>query len=180
MSGPKKYNIPVVAPDYRLNATPSDRYNGLQVQRIASAVFDTAGVDSAGVSNKTAAAHGTGVYIPDNAIITNFWFDVITTFTSDSTDAGTIAMMTEGAADCLVAIAISDASNVFDAGIHHGIPGSYALGSDAAHDTALEVGALIAGSYLKMTSDNEIVVTVAVEALLLGKMIIYVEYVQSV
>ena len=179
MAQPKKYNIPVVAPDYRLKRTPSDRHNGLQVQRIASAVFDTAGNDSSGVSNKTAAAHGTGVYIPDNAIITNFWFDVITTFTS-ATDAGTIAMMTEGAADCLVAIAISDASNVFDAGMHHGIPGSYALGADAAHDTALEVGALIAGSYLKMTSENEIVCTVAVEALTAGKLVIYVEYVQSV
>ena len=180
MSGPKKYNIPVSAPDYRLNATPSDRYNGLQVQRIASAVFDTAANDSDGVSNKTIAAHGVGISIPDNAIITNMWFDVVTTFTSDATDAGTIALSTEGAGDGLVAIAISDASNVFDIGIHHGIPGSYSLGADAAHDTALEVGALIASSYLKMTADNEIVVTVAVEALLLGKMIIYVEYVQSV
>lgn len=176
MAGPKKYNIPVSVPELRIQRGAQDRYNGLTVKKIASAVFDTAGVDSSGVSNKTAAAHGTGVYIPDNAIITKLWFDVITTFTSDSTDAGTIALSTEGAGDGLVAIAISDASNVFDAGIHHGIPGSYPLGADAEHDTALEVGALMAASFLKMTSENEIVATVAVEALLLGKMIIYVEY----
>lgn len=179
MSKDKRYNQRVSAPDFKMKRGTVVRQDGLTVKKVLTAEFDTAGTDSAGVSNKTIAAHGTGVYLPDNAIITKVWFDVITTFTSDATDAGTIALHAQGAGDLLVAIAISDASAVFDAGIHHGIPGSYALGVDADHDTALEVGALKAGSFLKLTAEREIVATVAVEALLLGKMVIYCEYVIS-
>ena len=168
----------VVAADYKMPRGTVVRQNALTVKKVLTAEFDTAGTDSAGVSNKTIATHGSGVYLPDNAIITKVWYDVITTFTS-ATDAGTIAIHAAGANDLLNAIAIDDASAVFDAGMHHGIPGSYALGADADHDTALEVGALKAGSFIKLTAEKEIIFTVAVEALVLGKLVIYVEYMIS-
>ena len=76
-------------------------------KRIIKVVFDTAGTDSAGVANTTIAAHPSGVFIPDNAIVTNAFYEVNTTFTSDATDAGTIAISIEGADDVVAAIAIS-------------------------------------------------------------------------
>ena len=178
MSKDRKFPQRLAAPDYKIKKGTVVRQNTLTVRKVLTAEFDTAGNDSAGVSNKTIAAHGSGVYLPDNAIITKVWYDVITTFTS-ATDAGTIAIHAAGANDLLNAIAISDASNVFDAGMHHGIPGAPALGDDAAHNTALEVGALMAASFIKLTAEKEIIFTVAVEALVLGKLVIYVEYMIS-
>ncbi|MCK4499269.1 hypothetical protein KAU11_02130, partial [Candidatus Babeliales bacterium] len=72
------------------------RQNGLTLTKLLTAEFDTAGNDSSGVSNKTIAAHGLGVYLPDNAIIIRAWYDVITTFES-ATDAGTIAIKAQTA-----------------------------------------------------------------------------------
>ena len=59
-----------------------------------------------------------GVAIPDNAIIINGVVDVITTFTSGGGDAATIAIQVEGANDIVTAVAISDGSNPWDAGLH--------------------------------------------------------------
>lgn len=149
--------------------------SGLSTRYVATAIYDTAGNDSAGVSNKTIAAHGLGVYIPDKAVVTRFWYDVVTTFTS-ATDAGTIAYKAQSANDLLSAIAISDATNVHDAGIHAGLPGYPSLGADAAHDTQPEVAALFAATFIKMTAERELTATVAVEALTAGKAVLFVEY----
>lgn len=175
MSQDKRFNQRVVAPDFKMKRGTVVRQNGLGVRRVARAEFDTAGNDSAGVSNKTVAAHGTGVYLPDNAIITKMWFDVVTTFTS-AADSATVAIHAASANDLLSAVAIEAAGDVLDAGIHHGIPGAPALGADAAHDTAVEVGALMAGTFIKLSAEKEIIVTVAVQALTAGKMVIFVEY----
>ena len=153
--------------------------DGLTVPKIAVATFDTGANDSAGVSNKTIAAHGLGVYLPDNAIVIRSWYDVITTFTT-ADDSGTIALKVQGANDLVAAIAISAANpGVYDSGARGCLPGSPALGADAAHDTAIEVAALIAASQIKLTAERELIATVAVQALTAGKLVLYVEYVIS-
>ena len=153
--------------------------DGLSVPKIAVATFDTAGNDSAGVSNKTVAAHPLGVYLPDNAIVIRAWYDVVTTFTT-ADDSGTIALKVQSADDLVAAIAISAADpGVYDAGARGCLPGSPVLGADAAHDTAIEVAALIAASQIKLTAERELTATVAVQALTAGKLVLYVEYVLS-
>jgi len=133
---------------------------------------------SANTGERTVAAHGLAVYIPDNAVITRAWVDVVTTFTSAGADAGTIALHVQAADDIVAAIAISDASNVWDAGIHGSKLGFPAL-ADTATETALVVAALFAGSMLKTTAVREITATVGGQALTAGKANIYVEFVIS-
>lgn len=153
--------------------------DGLSVPKVAVATFDTAGNDSAGVSNKTIAAHPLGVYLPDNAVVTRAWYDVIETFTT-ADDSGTIALHVQGANDLVAAIAISAADpGVYDAGVRGCLPGSPVLGADASHDTAIEVAALIAASMIKLTAERELTATVAVQALTAGKLVLHVEYVLS-
>ncbi|MEK7992899.1 MAG: hypothetical protein AAB403_03745 [Planctomycetota bacterium] len=148
---------------------------GTVVRELVVAVFDTAATDSSAVANTTIAAHGLGIYLPTKAIITNAWVDVVTTFTS-ATDAATIALKAEGTGDLTAALAISDASNVWDAGIHGCLPGSYAEAT-VAGDTAILDAARKAASFVKTTAVREITATVAVEVLTAGKANIYIEYV---
>lgn len=171
-----KKEIPVVAPQYRVsrNATTPEVYAGVGVSLIASAVFDPSAV----TGDRTIAAHGLGVYIPNKAIITRAWYDVVTTFTS-ATDAATIALNVQSANDIVSAIAISDATNVWDAGIRGTKIGFPNFGADAAHDSQVEVAALFAGSYVKMTAERELTATVAGEALTAGKLVLFVEYIIS-
>jgi hypothetical protein len=117
------------------------------------------------------------VYIPDNAVILNAWIDVVTTFTTASADAGTIAIHVQSADDLVAAIAVSDSSDVWDAGIHGTLVNNPNLGADAAHDTALEVIELYAATKIKTTAEREITATVAVQALTAGKLHVIVEYV---
>ncbi len=153
------------------------KQDGLTVPKIAVATFDTADNDSSGVSNKTIAAHGLGVYLPDNAIITRAWVDIVTTFTSAGSDAGTIALKAQTANDLVAAIAISDASTVWDAGVRGALPNNYALDGNAL--TAIAMTAARAGSRIKTTAERELTATVAVQALTAGKLVLYVEYIIS-
>ncbi len=178
MSQNRRFNQRVQAPDFVIPRGEIVRSNGLVVKKIATAVFDTAGNDSAGVSNKTIAAHGSGVYLPDNAVITKMWWDVITTFTSAG-DTATIAIHALGAGDLLAAVAIETSGDVLNAGLHHGLPGSPILGAEASHDTSIELAALMAASYIKLTAEKEIIFTVAVQALTAGKLVAFVEYTVS-
>jgi hypothetical protein len=171
MSRPIRHKIPVSAPQYRVpRATPS-KYQGNQLLQYACATFDP----SANTAQRPIAAYGLGVYIPTKAVITRVWIDVVTTFTSAGADAGTIAIHLQTANDVVAAIAISDASNVWDAGIHGSKIGFPAL-ADTATETALVVAALFAGSVLKTTAEREITATVAVQALTAGKANIFIEY----
>jgi len=120
-----------------------------------------------------------GVIIPDNAVITDAWIDVSTTCASAGTDAGTMAIHVEGANDLVSAIAISDATNVWDAGVHGTLVSAPNLGADAAHDTALEVIALFAGSKIKTTDDREVTFTIATNAFTAGVINVYIDYVMS-
>ncbi len=89
--------------------------------------------------------------IPDNAIITGGFVDVITTFAGTGDDANTIAIHVEGANDIVTATAISAATD-WDAGLHDIIPdatGSTAVKTTAARDITVTVvdgaGVLSAG-----------------------------------
>lgn len=166
-----------VRPSYQVRRGPLMCESGLSTPFVATAIFDP----SANSGERTVAAHGLGVYIPDNAIITRAWYDVVTTFqsTAGGADKATIALHAQAADDIVAAIAIEDGTNVWDAGIHGSKIGYPNLGADAAHDSAVEVAALFAGTHLKLTAERELTATVAVAALTAGKLVLFVEYVIS-
>lgn len=180
MSLDKRFNQRVSAPDFKIKRGAVTRQNGLSVTKVARAEFDTAGTDSSGVENTTIAAHGLGVYLPDNAIVVRAWYDVITTFTS-ATDAGTLALKVQGANDLVSALAISDGSNIFDAGLHGTLTAGTTTLTEAAPNTRTQIvhAADIVAGFIKLTAERELTVTVAVEALTAGKLVLFVEYVIS-
>ncbi len=174
MSEVLRDSIPRSGVQYRVKRHSTERtvYNGNQVKEMAVATFDP----SANTSERTIAAHGLGVYIPDNAVIIDAWYDVVTTFADGVADLATIALHVQSADDLVAAITVADASNVWDAGVHGTLVNNPNLGADAAHDTALEVIALYAATKVKMTAERELTATVAVVALTAGKLNLYVEY----
>lgn len=146
-------------------------------KRLIKFEFDHAGTDSAGVSNSTTAAHPTGVFIPDNAIITDAFYEVSESFTSTGGDAGTLALNIEGAGDLVAATAVG-AATVWGAGIKGTLAGSLAYGADAAHDTAIEVAALKAATYVKVGGQEEVTFTVGnAQTLSAGHLTLFIEYV---
>lgn len=149
--------------------------NYFRVKRTARVVFDTSKNDSSGTSNKTAAAHGSGVFIPKGAVIVNSYYKVDTTFTS-AADTATIAIATEGAGDLTAGIAINAAGDVWDAGLHGCLPGSYAEAT-VAGDTAILDAARKAASFILTTALREVTFTVGVQALTAGKLTLFIEYV---
>jgi hypothetical protein len=163
-----------VRPQYQVNRGAVKLDSGLATRYVASATFDP----SADTTKRPIATYGLGVYIPAGAIVTNSWWDVITTFSTASADAGTIAIQVQAAGDVVAAIAVSAAGDVWDAGIHGGLHGSYAEAT-VAGDTAILDAARKAGSYLKCTAEREISVVVGGQALTAGRMVVFVEYVIS-
>ena len=170
-----RFPLKISTPDIIFKRGASNRVNGNSAFKVASAVFDP----SANTGERTIAAHGLGVYIPDNAIIRRAWYDVITTFTTASADAGTLALHVQAANDIVVADDVADALNPWDAGLHATIIGSPVLGAATVHDTALELAVLEAAAMLKMTAERELTATIAVQAFLTGKLVLYVEYVMG-
>ncbi|MHB8928767.1 MAG: capsid cement protein [Bacillota bacterium] len=137
-----------------IHATPGagDMPQGLGVRRVVKALYDFATLGGA------IGAIGLGVSLPDNAIITRTWVEVLTTLTS-ATDAATVALKAEAADDIVAAIAISNVANPWDAGLHEGV----STGT--------------AATMKKTTAVRELTATVAVEALTAGKFYLVVEYV---
>ena len=151
--------------------------NQLLTKKLVKVTYDYSARDSSNALNSTVAAHGTGVYIPTGAVITNAFYNVRTTFTSGGGDAASIAIAIEGAGDLKAGIAISAAGDVWDAGIHGCLPGSYAEAT-VAGDTAVLDAARKAASYILTTAQREITFTVgAAQALTAGVLDLYVEYV---
>ena len=145
-------------------------------KRLIALEDDWEGTDSAGVANSTVAAHPTGVFIPDNAIITDAFYEVSETFDS-ATSAATIALHIE-TGDDLVAAATLGAGTVWAAGIRGTLAGALTLGADAAHDTAIKVAAIKAASYVKVAGQEEVTFTVGnAETLTAGHLTLYIEYV---
>lgn len=140
-------------------------------KRVAKVTFDA-------TSGATIASHGTGLVIPKGAIVKDVFYNVRTTFTDGASDTATIALTLQSAGDIKAAISVAAAGNVWDAGVHAGLIGSPVLGTNAADgDTAIEFAAVRSASYLALTANRELTVTVAVAALTAGVMDIYVEYV---
>lgn len=131
--------------------------DGLHAVRVARFTFNP----TATAGMRTIAAHGLGVTLPAKAIILDGVIDVITTFVSAGADAGTIAISVEGAGDIVVAIAISNGANPWDAGRQAIVP----LNS--------------AATAVKTTVAREVTATVAVQALTAGKLVGFLRYVVS-
>ncbi len=132
---------------------PDEDY--LNVARVARATYDFA--EHAGAQG----AIGLGVTLPDNAILTRVWYEVLTTFES-GTDAATIALHAQSAGDIIVAKAISHGDDIWDAG---------------RFDTIVD-GTLAA--FVKTDGAKELTLTVAGgEDLTAGKLVMFAEYVVS-
>lgn len=162
-----------VRPAYQVNRGAIKCESGLATRYVATAIFDP----SADTTKRPVATYGLGVYLPVKAIVTKAWIDVITTCASASADAGTIAVQIQSANDVVAAIAISDASNVWDAGIRGSKIGVVAISGDA--ETALVATAANSANMLKLTAEREISVVVGGQALTAGKFVVFVEYVIS-
>tara|TARA_R100001594_G_C4016841_1_gene258276 strand:- start:163 stop:642 length:480 start_codon:yes stop_codon:yes gene_type:complete len=145
---------------------------------VATATWNTA--DGALADNASATS---GVWIPEGALITKAYYYVETSMQDDDNgDSQTLALGYTGATGAFVAaIAISDATNVWDAGAHGTLVGMGAnLGADAAHDSALEVIALNAATFIQTTADVELLLTTGSERTVdTGKLTVWVHYVQT-
>lgn len=133
---------------------------GLGVMRVARFSFDTAGNDSGGTSNKTVAAHGTGIILPAHAIVVGGFFDVNTAFTGLGAK---IAISVQGANDIQASAAIS--------GAPFSTVGIKAIAPKANTPEATSV---------KTSAAKEIVCTVTEAALTAGKLTGYLNYVEGV
>ena len=114
--------------------------------------------DTATTANRTIAAHGCGLKIPKNAVVTFAAYKVLTTFTS-ATDAATIAIHVVSANDVVSAVAISAATD-WDAAV--------------AKETIPKIET--SSTWLTTTAESEVTFTVAVEALTAGKMVLWVQW----
>ncbi len=134
---------------------PSDGLTSLGVARFT---FD-AGV----AANRTIAPHGTGVTLPANAVIVGGFIDVNTAFTSAGGDTGTIAISVEGVDDIVAAAAVSGAPY-----------------SSIGRKTIVPKANTPEATSVKASTAKEITCTVAVAALLTGKLTGFLYYVADV
>jgi len=139
-------------------------------------------------NNASASCTAGSIWLPDGALITQAYYFVQTTLADGGDDSAGLALGYTGATAAFVAnIAISAtgtngvAAGQWDAGIHGTLVGMGAnLGADAAHDSALEVIALNAATMIHLTADKELLLTTADdEAVEVGKLSLWVEYVQT-
>jgi len=129
--------------------------DGLLRMGVARATYDFA-VDGGAIS-----AIGSGVTIPDNAVVIGGFVDVVTTCQSAGADAGTMAIHVQGANDIVSAIAISDGSNPWDAGLKAIVPKS---------NTPESTG-------IKLTAAREITFTIGGQIFSAGKFTVFLHYV---
>lgn len=130
-------------------------------------------------------ALGTGLVIPNNAIITNCWINIETTCKSwdgawgaGNEDAATLALSIEGANDLVSAISIATGT-IWDASVAGTLAGSGTTTlTEAGPNTRTTVvhAADRAAGVIKLTADRELTLTIAVDAVSQGKMDIYVDY----
>lgn len=128
---------------------PNQGVDGLTLYGVARATYDFA-VDGGAVG-----AIGLGVTIPDNAIITRGYWEIITAFVSESND-GTIALHAQGANDLYNA---ADPDQLSAGSVNELIPDG------------------TAAAMIKLTAAREITLTIAVHDFTAGKAIFFVEYV---
>lgn len=130
--------------------------DGLMAVKVARATYDF------DVDGGEIGSIGLGVSLPDNAIVTRTYIQVITTLTS-STDAATIALTipTDDVAGLVAAVAIGTGTP-WDAGFQDGIQDG-----------------VIANFSEQCTAERELTATIAVEAVTAGKFILFCEYIVS-
>jgi hypothetical protein len=102
-----------------------------------------------------------GTSLPDNAIVRYCYYDVLTTLTS-STDAATMAINIPTDGDLQAAIAISDGTNPYDAGLIE----CDTKGTDMSDPS----------TFIKTTAARDVSVVIAVEAVTAGKFVLYLVY----
>lgn len=131
--------------------------DGLGLMRVARATYDFAEHGGA------ISAISLGVTIPDDAIVCGGFIDVKTTCTTAGGDAGTMAIHVQGANDIVSAIAVSDGSNPWDAGLHAIVPKA---------NTPESTG-------IKLTAARTITATIATQAFTAGKFVVFLYYLQG-
>lgn len=112
--------------------------------------------------------------LPKKFIITDCFYQVVTTFTSAS-DSATLALGSLADGDLVAAIAISGTNDVWDAGLQGTLITAPALGADAAHDTALEVIDLTKDIKKISTADRVLLANIAVDTITAGDLDLYIE-----
>jgi hypothetical protein len=130
----------------------SDSGSGLGIQKVARGFYDFS-VSGGAIGSYSLLP--SDQLIPDKAIITQVYIDIITGMTSTG-GTGTIALTANSAGDLLVAV---DADTL--SGVTSGVP----------------VGT--AATMVKCTADRNIVLAIATAALTAGKIAVFVEYVIS-
>ena len=86
----------------------------LKLRIYAPSVFVTTFDYDFAVSGGSGAITISSQFVPAGAKVIGGWYQVSTTFSTASADAGTIALSLVGANDLVTAIAVSDASNPWD------------------------------------------------------------------
>ena len=129
--------------------------DGLGNLRVARFTFDTAVGTNAAIG-----AHGTGVTIPNNAIVVGGFFEVNTAFTTSA--SGTLAIHVNAANDIQTATIVSSAP--------FSTTGRKAITPKANTPESTSI---------KCTADREITCTVATGALTAGKLTGYLYYVEG-
>ena len=115
--------------------------DALNVKRIARATYDYTEHGGA------VSTIGLGVTVPDDAIVTRTYYEVITTLTSNAAnDAATISfdIPVDDVAGLVAATAISAGGNIWDAGYHDGIQdgtaAAFAVKTTAARELSITIG----------------------------------------
>ena len=129
--------------------------DGLHAKRIARATYDFA--DKGG----TVGNIGLGVSLPVNAVIVRSWYTVLTTFTSaDGSATVAISISTDDVAGIVAATAINADGTIWAAGHHEGIQ------TGTAENFSEQT-----------TAARELMLTIGVQKLTAGKLILFCEYV---
>jgi hypothetical protein len=131
--------------------------DGFHPIQIARATYDFA--EHAGAIG----AIGLGITLPDKAVVVGGFVDVITTCQTEGADAGTMALSVESANDIVAAIAVSEGTNPWDAGLHAIVPKS---------NTPETTG-------VKLTAAREITATIGGQAFTAGKFVVFLHFVVS-
>jgi hypothetical protein len=137
---------------------PVGSVNGLGNLRVARFTFD-----ASVAANQSIGAKGTGVTLPQYAIVVGGFFDVNTAFTSAGGNAGTIAISVESANDIQTAAAVS--------GAPYSTIGRKAIVPKANTPESTSI---------KTTVAREITCTVATQALTAGKLTGYIYFVEGI
>ena len=128
--------------------------DGLGFLKVARATYDFAEHGGA------IGAINLGVTLPDDAVVCGGFVDVKTTCTTAGADAGTMALHVEAANDIVTAIAVSDGTNPWDAGLHAIKPKA---------NTPETTG-------IKLTTARAITATIAGQAFTAGKFVLFLYY----